>query len=301
MIMDDLNYHHLRLFWAVAHEGNLTRASQKLHLTPQTVSTQIRDFEEVLGEKLFQRVGRRLVLTDVGRNALGYADEIFAVGHEFLETIRGQPTAGPLRLSVGVVDVMPKLVAFRIIEPAFTVDGAVRIICREGAPEGLLAELALHRLDVVLSDAPMPRDVSVKAYNHLLGRCGVTFMARSSLAERLSHGFPASLDRQPALLPGEGTVLRRGLDEWFEREGIRPVVVGEFDDSALLNVFGQKGMGFFAVPTVIVDKVAQQYEVVPIGATDEVSERFYAISAERRLRHPAVTAVCDSARAELFI
>lgn len=298
--MGHLNYHHLRLFWAVAHEGNLTRASEKLHLTPQTVSTQICDFEEALGEKLFQRAGRRLVLTDVGHVAVKYADEIFSVGREFLETLRGQPTGRPLRLMVGIADVMPKLVAHRLIKPALQLERPVRIVCREGTPEKLLAELAIHGLDVVLSDAPIPQGVSVRAYNHLLGKCGVTFVARAELASHLRRGFPKSFDQAPALLPSENTVLRGGLDQWFDQQGIRPVVVGEFEDSALLKVFGQEGTGFFAVPSVIVDKVAQQYGVEPIGETDEVEERFYAISVERRVRHPAVVAVCDAARSEIF-
>jgi len=298
--MESLNYHHLRLFWAVAHEGNLTRASKKLHLAPQTVSTQIRDFEAALGEKLFQRAGRRMLLTDVGHVALRYADEIFSIGQEFREALRGQPTGRPLRLVVGVADVMPKLVAHRLIEPALLLEEPVRIVCREGTPEKLLADLAIHCLDVVLSDAPIPPGMNVRAYNHQLGRCGVTFMAQPDLARRLRKGFPRSLEGAPVLLPSEDTVLRRELDEWFDERGVRPVIAGEFEDSALLKVFGQAGAGFFAVPTVIEDEVARQYEVQAIGATEDVSERFYAISVERRIRHPAVMAICEAARSELF-
>jgi len=298
--MESLNYHHLRLFWAVAHEGNLTRASKKLHLAPQTVSTQIRDFEAALGEKLFQRAGRRMLLTDVGHVALRYADEIFSIGQEFREALRGQPTGRPLRLVVGVADVMPKLVAHRLIEPALLLEEPVRIVCREGTPEKLLADLAIHGLDVVLSDAPIPPGMNVRAYNHQLGRCGVTFMAQPDLARRLRKGFPRSLEGAPVLLPSEDTVLRRELDEWFDERGVRPVIAGEFEDSALLKVFGQAGAGFFAVPTVIEDEVARQYEVQAIGATEDVSERFYAISVERRIRHPAVMAICEAARSELF-
>ena len=253
--MENLNYHHLRLFWAVAREGNLTRASVKLHLTPQTVSTQIRDFETALGEKLFRRSGRRMPLTDVGHVALRYADEIFSVGQEFMETLRGQPTGRPLRLVVGVADVLPKLVARRLIEPALHLDDAVRIVCREGTPEKLLADLAIHGLDVVLSDGPIPPGVRVRAYNHQLGRCGITFMARADLASRLREGFPRSLDGAPVLLPGEDAVLRRELEGWFNACGVRPVIVGEFEDSALLKVFGQAGVGFFSVPTMIEKEV----------------------------------------------
>lgn len=298
--METLNYHHLRLFWAVAHEGNLTRASKKLHLAPQTVSTQIRDFETALGEQLFRRSGRRMLLTDVGHVALRYADEIFSLGQEFREALRGQPTGRPLRLVVGVADVMPKLVAHRLIEPALLLEEPVRIVCREGTPEKLLADLAIHGLDVVLSDAPIPPGMNVRAYNHQLGRCGVTFMAQPDLARRLRKGFPRSLEGAPVLLPSEDTVLRRELDEWFDERGVRPVIAGEFEDSALLKVFGQAGTGFFAVPTVIEDEVARQYEVQAIGATEDVSERFYAISVERRIRHPAVMAICEAARSELF-
>lgn len=295
-----LNYHHLRLFWAVGHEESLTRASAKLHLTPQTVSAQIRDLEGALGEKLFHRTGRRLVLTDAGRLVLRYADEIFSVGQELLETLRGQPSDRALRLVIGVADVVPKTVAYRLIEPALHLERPVQIVCQEGSPTELLAALAIHTVDVVISDAPIPTAVRVKAYNHHLGECGVTFMAHAGLATRLRRGFPKSLDGSPVLLPSKGTVLRRGLDRWFDAHEIRPVVAGEFEDSALLKVFGQAGVGFFAVPTVIVTEIVHQYTVRPIGTPDDVKEDFYAISVERRLRHPAVAAICEAARSKLF-
>ena len=297
--MENLNYHHLRLFWAVAHEGNLTRASAKLYLKPQTVSTQIRDLEVAIGEKLFSRAGRGLILTDAGRVALGYADKIFSVGHELVETFRGQSTGRPLRLVVGVADVLPKLVAHRLIEPALHLDEEVRIICREGPPEKLLAALAVHDVDVVLSDTAIPPGVSVRAYSHELGTCGVTFMARGDLARHLRAEFPRSLDGAPVLLPVDNAVLRRALDGWFSALEVRPVTIGEFEDSALLKVFGQAGAGFFTVPSVIADEVARQYQVEPIGSTDEVSEHFYAISVERHVQHPAVVAICEAARSEL--
>ncbi|MBW2454055.1 MAG: transcriptional activator NhaR [Deltaproteobacteria bacterium] len=299
--MGTLNYHHLRLFWAVAREGNLTRAGGKLHLTPQTVSTQIRDFEAALEEKLFRRTGRRMVLTDAGRVALRYADEIFALGQEFRETLRGQPTGRPLKLEVGVVDVLPKLVVHRLVGPALHLDEAIQLVCREGTPESLLAALAVHSLDVVLSDAPIPPAVRVKAYNHHLGKCGVSFMARPDLARRLREGFPGSLDGAPVLLPSEDAVLRRELDRWFQACGVRPVIAGEFQDSALLKIFGRAGEGFFAVPTVIEAEVVRQFEVQLLGRTEDISESFYAISVERRVRHPAVVAICDAARADLFV
>lgn len=298
--MSYLNYHHLRLFWAVAHEGTLTRASEKLHLTPQTVSTQVRDLERALGEKLFERSGRVLVLTDVGHVVLRYADEVFSVGQELLDTLRGLPSSRPLRLFVGVADVVPKLVAHRLIEPALRLGVPVRLVCSEAAPEKLLSELAVHALDVVLSDGPIPPSASVRAYNHLLGDCGVTFVAHAELASALREGFPKSLDGAPVLLPSENTVLRRELDTWFDARGIQPSIVGEFEDSALLKAFGQAGAGFFAVPSVIEAEVVRQHHVEPVGTPEGVVERFYAISVERRVRHPAVAAICDAARSEMF-
>lgn len=293
--MDTLNYHHFRLFWAVAREGNLTRASANLHLTPQTVSTQIRDLENALGERLFRRAGRRMILTDAGHMAFRYADEIFSAGREFLETLRGQPSGRPLKLVVGVADALPKLVAHRLIKPALQLDEPVRIACREGTSRDLMAELVGHGLDLVLSDGPVPPHVKVRAYNHQLLRCGITFMAHPDLAADLRDGFPHSLCGAPALLPGENAVLRRELESWFDAHELRPVVTGEFEDSAQLKVFGQAGTGFFAVPTAIEEEVMRQYEVLPIGKTEEITERYFAISAERRVRHPAVAAICEAA------
>ncbi len=298
--MEPLNYHHLRLFWAVAREGNLTRASRELNLTPQTVSTQIRDLELALGEKLFTRAGRRLILTDVGALALRYAEDIFSVGQELLETLRGQPSERPLRLVIGVASVLPKLIVHSLIEPTLRLDRPVRIVCREGPTEKLLAELAGHQVDVVLSDASLPPRASIRAYNHHLGRCGVSFMAAPGLANRLRGGFPRSLDRAPVLLPTEDAVLRGELDRWFRTSEVRPSVVAEFEDSALLKAFGQEGVGFFAIPTVIEGQVAQQYHVHSFGKTQDITENFYAISMERRVRHPGVAAICETARSELF-
>lgn len=298
--MGTLNFHHLRLFQAVAREGNLTRASRQLHLTPQTVSTQIRDLEAALGERLFRRDGRRLVLTDAGQIALRYANEIFSLGQEFQETLRGQPTGRPPRILVGVADVLPKLIVHRLIEPALRLDEPIHLVCHEGSPTDLLAALAVHRLDVVLSDSPIPPTVKVRAYNHLLGTCGITFMAHPKLAKRLRRRFPESLDGAPVLLPIDPAVLRGLLDGWFESSGVRPVIVGEFEDSALLKSFGQAGEGFFAIPTVMEEEVARQYEVEPIGRTEDIIESFYAISVERRVRRAAVVAICEAARFELF-
>ena len=226
--MVTLNYHHLRLFRAVAREGNLTRASRSLHLTPQTVSSQIRDLEASIGEQLFRRSGRRMLLTDAGQVALRYTDEIFSLGQELLETLRGQPSGRPLRIQVGAPEALPKIIVHRLLEPALHMEGPIQIFCREGSPTELLAELAVHRLDVVLSDTPIPPMAKVRAYNHLLGTCGITFMARSGMAKGLQARFPASLDGAPVLLPSEDAVLRRDLDRWFDKLGVRPVIVGEF-------------------------------------------------------------------------
>jgi len=294
-----LNYHHLLYFWTVAREGSLTSGSVKLHLTPQTVSAQLRTLEDALGEKLFDRSHRRLALTEVGRFVYGYADEIFLLGRELTETLQGGVTGRPLRLLIGVADVLPKLLAYRLIEPALRIE-EVRIECSEDTSEGLLARLAVNELDVVLSDAPVPLGVSVRAFNHLLGECGITFMAAAPLAKAYRSGFPQSLDGAPVLLPAEGTALRRSLDQWFDGLGIRPIAVGEFDDSALLKVFGQAGLGIFAVPSIVADDARRQYKVRTLGKTDEVVERWYAISVERRVQHPAVVAICDTARARLF-
>jgi len=295
-----LNYQHLLYFWAVSRHGNVTRASAELHLTPQTVSSQIHDLEDGLGEKLFARQGRGLVLTDIGRMVFRYADEIFSLGRELQDVVRGLPAGRPIQLAVGVADVLPKLIAHHLIEPALQMDEPVHVICHEATPERLLAELAIHGLDVVLTDAPIPPAVKIRAYNHLLGECGITFMASDKLANGLRRGFPGTLDGAPFLVPVRGTALRQELDTWFSTRSIRPVIVGEFEDSALLKVFGQAGMGFFAVPSVVEDEVAVQYGVDPIGTVDEIVERFYAISVERKIRHPAVAAICDAARGDLF-
>lgn len=298
--MYSLNYQHLRYFWTVSRHGNLTRASRELHLAPQTVSTQIRDLEDGLGEKLFARQGRRLVLTDIGRVVFRYAEEIFGLGQELHDVVRGLPVGRPQQLAVGVADVVPKIIAHHLIEPAVQTEDPVHVICREGNSEKLLTDLAIHRLDVVLSDAPIPPTVKVRAYNHLLGECGITFMANSKLAKGLRKGFPGSLNGAPCLVPVRGTALRQKLDQWFEAHSIRPEIAGEFEDNALLKVFGQTGAGFFAIPAVIEIDVMRQYGVQTIGIAEGISECFYAISVERRVQHPAVTAICKVGRSKLF-
>ena len=284
----------------MACHGSVTRAAAELRLAQPTVSTQLRTLEEVLGEKLFARTGRRLVLTDVGRLVFRYADEIFGLGRELLETVKGRPTGQPMRLTVGIADAVPKLIAYRLLGPALTGAEPVRIICREDKPDRLLAQLAVHGLDLVLSDAPIGPTTKVRAFNHLLGECGVTFFATPALARTCRRGFPRSLGGAPMLLPTDNTALRRSLDDWFESEDIRPRVASEFEDSALLMAFGQAGMGLFPAPSAIERQVRSQYGVVVVGRLDTVRERFYAISGERRLKHPAVVAISEAARQRVF-
>lgn len=298
--MDWLNYHHLLYFWTVAREGSIARACDKLLLAQPTISGQLRALERSLGDKLFTRSGRGLVLTETGRVVYRYADEIFTLGRELTDTLRGRPTGRPLRLVVGVADVLPKLISYRLLEPALHLPEPVQIICREGKPERLLAELSVHGLDIVLCDAPVSPTVKVRAFHHLLGECGVSVMGTATLARSLRRGFPRSLDGAPFLLPTDNTTLRRSLEQWFGAHGIRPAVRAEFEDSALLKVFGQAGIGLFVVPTVVEDEVSKQYGARLVGRLPEVRERFYAISVERKLKHPAVVAISDSARQQLF-
>ncbi len=298
--MEWLNYHHLLYFWVVAREGSVTRAAAELRLGQPTISAQLRALEDSLGEKLFRRVGRNLVLTDVGRDVLRYADEIFSLGRELLDSVKGRPTGRPMRFLVGVCDVVPKIVAYRLLQPALELPEPVRMICREDKSERLLAELALHSFDLVLSDAPIGPTVKIRAFSHLLGECGVTFFGAAKLARAYRRSFPRSLQGAPVLLPTDNTALRRSLDHWFDELGIHPVVRGEFEDSALLKVFGQAGVGIFAVPSVTESEVRERYGVEMIGRVESVRERFYAISGERRLKHPAVIAITEAARSKLF-
>ena len=298
--MERLNYHHLLYFWMVAREGQVARAAARLRLAQPTVSGQVHALEGALGEKLFERAGRGLRLTEMGRVVFRYADEIFALGRELAESVKGQPTGRPLRLKVGVADGLPKLVAYRLIEPALSLPQPVQLVVHEQSTERLLAALALHDLDVVLTDRVAPPGVSVRAFNHLLGDCGATLFAAPRLSVKYRRRFPQALDGAPFLLPGETSTLRRALEQWFERRRIRPRIVGEFDDSTLIKVFGQAGKGIFAAPSIIESSVCKQYGVTVVGRLDRVRERFYAVSAERRLKHPAVIAITESARRELF-
>ena len=298
--MEWLNYHHLLYFWVVAREGGLLPAAKVLRLAHPTISAQIHSLEAQLGEKLFQKVGRKLELTEMGQIAYRYADEIFSLGREMVDTVKGRAPSQALRLQVGIADVVPKFVVRRLLQPALELTEPVRLICHEDSYERLLAELALHRLDVVLADAPVPPGSSIRAFNHLLGETEVAWFGTRELIRSYRSDFPRSLDAAPCLLPLENLQLRRSLDAWFDRLGIKPKVVAEFEDSALLKAFGADGIGLFPAPSVVSAEIMSQYGVQALGVADGVSERFYAISVERRLKNPAVLAITNSARKDLF-
>ncbi|HEV7302377.1 MAG TPA: transcriptional activator NhaR [Tepidisphaeraceae bacterium] len=296
--MDWLNYHHLMYFWAVARHGGIAAASRELAISEPTISGQVKELERALGERLFTRSGRRLVLTDVGKVVYDYASEISSLGRELLDTVKQRPTNRPLRLAVGIADALPKLVARTLLEPALRM-GNVHLICREGRLEELLVELSSYRLDLVLSDQPAGESVKVKSFSQLLGESGVSFFASAAVARKLStDAFPALLSNAPLILPTEHTALRRALDAWFSARGVSPLLRAEVQDSALLKTFGQSGFGVFPAPSIVEADVCEQYGVAVVGRTDEARERFYAISVERKLRHPAVVAIIEGARAQ---
>jgi len=297
--MEWINYHHLLYFWTVARTGSIAKASQELLLSPPTISSQISRLEDQLGEKLFVRTGRRLVLTEAGDMAYRYAEEIFSLGRELTETLHGRPTGHPLRLRVGVADPLPKWIAYHLISPALQLPGSVRVICHEHRPDRLLAELAVNDLDVVLSDAPVGPQVKVRAFNHQLGECDVAFYGKRTVAAKLRQRFPLSLDGVPFLLPTEDSSLRISLDQWFNQQQIRPLVVGEFDDFSLLRTFAEAGHGAFAAPSII-DAEMRQYGFAMIGRAKAIRWRFYAISVERRIKNPAVVAISEAARRKIF-
>jgi LysR family transcriptional activator of nhaA len=295
-----LNYHHLLYFYTVAKEGSVSRAAAALRLAQPTLSGQIRKLEEAFDEKLFQRSGRHLVLTEMGRVVYGYAEEIFSIGKELTDTLKGRPSGRPGRLTVGIADVVPKLITHRLLEIALTLPEPVQLVCHEGKTDRLVAELAVQDYDLVITDAPLPPHLNVKAYNHPLGECGVSFFGARRLATAHKKSFPASLDDAAMLLPTSNTTLRRSLEQWFREHDVRPRVVAEFEDSALLKVFGQHGHGIFPAPAILADEICEQYGVRLIGTTEQVLERFYAISVERRIKHPAVAAITETARERMF-
>lgn len=298
--MRHLNYNHLQYFWAVAREGSIAKASESLHLTPQTISGQLKLLDDAVGQPLFNRVGRRLVLSDMGHVVFEYADEIFSVGAELASVVRGNQMSGPTSLSVGIVSSLPKLIAERIVAPAMMAEQPIRVRCHEASLEQLLSELAVHKLDIVLSDQQVPDGLGIKAYNHRLGESGMSFFAQRKQARSYRPRFPASLNNAPMLLPSQHSALRRRLDDWFENHDLSPQIAGEFDDSALLKAFGEAGVGLFAAPTVIEEEIGRMYRMAVVGRTDEIKEHFYAISPERRLKHSSVVMITDTARADLF-
>jgi LysR family transcriptional regulator, transcriptional activator of nhaA len=295
-----LNYHHLLYFWAVAREGSIVAASEELGVSQPSISLQVKDLERALGRKLFERVGRRLVLTDAGRVVYGYAGEIFALGRQLMDAVDRQPAGRALRLAVGITDAIPKTLARVLLEPALALSQPVRLVCREDKVDRLLMDLAARRLDMVLSDAPIGSGVHLRGFNHLLGECGVTFFAAPALAAKLRRGFPKSLDGMPLLLPTDNTALRRSLDLWFDARRVAPRVEAEFEDAAMMYSFGQSGLGAFPAPSVVREEVHRQWGVRVIGKTEAVTERFYAISTEQKLQHPGVVAVRETARRETF-
>lgn len=299
--MQHLNLKHLRYFWVVASQGSITKACESLHLTPQTISGQLRVLEENIGAKLFEKSGRNLVLSDTGRLVFSYADEMFSLAGELKDLLEGRPIDPGLVLKVGIAMVVPKLLAYRVLEPVMHMKEEVRLVCHEAPLVDLLADLSVHKLDLVLADSPISPVLNIKAFNHVLGESGISFFARGREAARYRKNFPNSLDGAPMLMPTGSSTLRRGLDQWFEREGIRPMIVAEFEDRALMKAFGEAGSGIFSSPTAVEEDVKAKYGVQVIARTDQLKERFYAISAERRIKHPAVAAITQAAREDLFV
>lgn len=298
--MEWLNYHHLFYFWNVAKEGTVSAAANKLHLARTTVTAQVRDLETAAGQKLFEKRGRYLELTEFGKQVYEYADEIFAIGRELTDFISTGETGARRKFVVGMPDVVPKLVAFELLKPAIHLPEELHIICYEGKLDQLIADLALHRLDLVISDAPAPAALDVRVYSHRLGECGLSFLAVSKLAKKYRKGFPQSLNAAPVCLPTGHTAVRRSLNLWLDDHDIHPRVVAEFEDSALLKVFGQSGLGIVPIPTAIENEVKKQYDMHLVGRLDSVVDRFYAISVEKRVHHPAVLAIVKQARNTIF-
>ena len=298
--MVSLNFKHLRYFWMVAKTGSIARAATQLHLTPQSISGQLSEFSSTLGVELFRRTGRNLELTDAGRRILSYAENIFTTGDELLAALRDHSAKKILPFHVGIADNVSKSVAYRLVEPALALEEPVHLLCREGRLAALLADLAIHRLDLIIADRVMPTNLNVRGYSHLLGESGLTVFGTRKLADSLSGDFPALLDNAPFLLPGEDVAVRPKLIQWFEANELRPHIVGEFDDSALVKAFGQAGAGLFVAPTAIADHVCEQYKVVVVGRIDSVVEHLYAITTERQITHPAIVAISKTAREGIF-
>lgn len=298
--MDWLNYHHLLYFWSVAKHGTVTKACEELRLAQPTISGQIHLLENTLGEKLFIRTGRRLALTEMGQLVFKYAEDIFATGQELMNTVKGQGNGQPTRLVVGIADAVPKPLATQLLKSALKLYKPTRLICQEDKLRQLLSDLAAHRSDLVIADTPAPPSMKEHTYNHPLGESGVTLFATAKLAAQYRRDFPQSLRGAPLLLPTSNAVLRRLVDQWLVNYGVHPNIVGEFDDSATLKAFGQDGHGIFPGATVIEKEICRQYRVQVVGQLDSLKQHFYAITVERRLKHPAVLALVRTARRELL-
>lgn len=298
--MNWINYHHLFYFWTVARKGSVTAACRELKLAQPTVSTQLKALEASFGEELFSRSGRTLKLTEAGRVVYRYAEEIFTLGRELGEVMRGNPSERPPELRIGIADVVPKLIAYRLIRPALSLNRPSKVVCLEDKTERLLADLAVQDVDLVISDAPIPSPIKVKAYNHYLGESAVSVLGVEKLARTYRRSFPESLAGAPLLLPFAPAALRQEIDRWLEEREIRPVVVGEFQDSALMRMFGEAGAGLFVVPTVIEAQVCRESRVKVVGRLKEIKEQFYLISVERRVKHPAVVRICEEAKRVLL-
>ena len=299
--MRHLNYNHLLYFWTVAREGSIAKASEALHITPQTISGQLKLLEDAVGDALFQRVGRGLSLTETGQVVNLYADEIFSLGSELTQRVKNKMTGLPAELNVGIVSSIPKLIAFKTLAPALELDERIRIVCSEGELDQLLADLAVHRLDLVISDRQIPARLNVKAFNHKLGDSQISFFAHRKIAAKYSRNFPNSLDGAPMLLPVKTNEMRRNLEDWFEEINVVPDIIAEFDDSALLKAFGEAAIGIFPAPSAIRNQIQQMYHSKIIGTIESVSESYYAISPERKLKHPGVVKITEEARARLFV
>ena len=297
--MEWLNYHHLLYFWSVAKHGTVAKACEELRLAQPTISTQIRLLEDTLGEKLFVRSGRYLALTEMGHVIFKYAEEIFSLGQDLMNTVKGRGSGKPIRLVVGIADAVPKLFAARLLKYAFKASRAVRVVCWEGKLDHLLADLAIHKLDLVISDTAAPPSIKVQAYSHSMGESGVTFFAHAKLVARYRRNFPRSLEGAPFLLPTSSAMLRRGLEDWFVKNNLQPNIIGEIEDSATLKAFGHEGYGIFPGPTILEKEIRRQYQVEVLGRVDTVKQHFFAITAERRLKHPTVMAIFDAAHQDL--
>ncbi|MEP7246039.1 MAG: transcriptional activator NhaR [Gammaproteobacteria bacterium] len=295
-VIRKLNYQHLLYFWSVVRTGSLAKACNELALSPPTISAQLRTLEERLGEKLLTKSGRTLVPTEVGRLVYGYADEIFGLGGDLVDALEHRPTRRPLRFVVGIDDVVPKEIAHRLLEPVLALSQPIRLICREGTMERLVADLAIREIDLVLSDAPVTPSLNVRAYSHSLGTSEEFWMATPILAKTLRRGFPKSLDGVPVLLPTDDTAIRRALDQWLDSQNVRPIIIGEFEDYALMREFARAGHGFAPVPAVLREQYRREYRLAPIGPATGVEAQFFAISVERKITHPAVVAIVKNAR-----